>query len=144
MFPSFLIIHHTASPRDKTTLQNVNAWHYVRWPKFKSSLGFYIGYHFLITANGKISQIRRENETGAHCLANNMNSKSIGICLTGNFSIETPTTKQGDSLAILLDNLKKKYDIPNKNILGHCQIANAKTQCPGKNLLSWLEKYKKT
>ena len=138
---NFIIIHHSATTRDKTTLTAINRIHQ-KWFNYKSSLGWYIGYHYFITGNGIVRQTRRDDDYGIHCRANKMNSKSIGICLTGNFETEQPSEKQLASLKIILERLKKNYNIENNNILGHCEVIESKTACPGKNLLNWLNKYK--
>ncbi len=137
MIPKQIIIHNTASSRDKTTLDNVNEWHQLRWPDFKSSLGFWVGYHYLITEDGAVVQTRRDNESGAHCIPND---GRIGICLTGNFDIEQPTSDQFNSLQNLLDKLTKEYGIALDNVLAHSQINN--TACPGKHLYEWVLVYK--
>jgi len=134
MKPKFLIIHHSASSRDRTTLSAINFWHKQRgFPK--SSLGWYIGYHYVITGNGMLYQTRKENEMGAHARANGMNYKSIGICLTGNFEIEKPSTKQLNTLKKFIENH------PNLTVLGHNQIPYP-TACPGQRLLEWINNYK--
>ncbi len=138
MIPKFIIIHHSASDRDTTGVMAIDSWHRFRWPNFKSSLGYWVGYHFVITANGTITQCRRENEEGAHTLGG-YNQKSIGICLTGNFETEQPTPAQLTSLQTLLDKVKKEYQIVDSNIKGHRQVWP--TLCPGRNLQNWLEKY---
>jgi len=85
MIPKYIIIHHTATSRDKTTFSSINNGHRKRW-NWKSSLGYYIGYQYLITADGTIKQGRADNEDGAHCRG--WNDKSIGIALTGNFMLQ--------------------------------------------------------
>ncbi|MFH1232998.1 MAG: peptidoglycan recognition family protein [Patescibacteria group bacterium] len=136
----FIIIHHSATARDSTTLNAVNKAHQKSF-NYKSSLGWYVGYHYVIIGDGTVYQTRNDTDYGAHCRADNMNSKSIGICLFGNFEIEQPSEKQLESLKKIVEKLRKKYNIKNSNILGHCQINGSKTVCPGKNLLSWI-KYK--
>ncbi|MDO9399213.1 MAG: peptidoglycan recognition family protein [bacterium] len=136
----FIIIHHSATARDKTTLNAINKVHQKLF-NYKSSLGWYVGYHYFIAGNGIIRQTRKDADYGAHCRADNMNSKAIGICLSGNFEIEQPSEKQLVSLEKIVERLKKDYNIKNDNILGHCQVLGAKTACPGKNLLSWIERY---
>ena len=138
MKPLFIILHHTAS-RKNTTVQDVDDWHKLRWPDFKSSLGYYVGYQYLIEGNGNTIQTRRNEEEGAHTLGG-YNQKSIGIALTGNFDLEEPNVPQLSALSTLLERLKKEYDIPDSKILGHKQVWA--TSCPGKNLSKWLNLYK--
>lgn len=87
-----------------------------------------IGYHFLIGKNGDIAYGRAINYIGAHC--KNFNNHSVGICLIGNFEEEKPTNEQYQSLALLINHLRKYF------INGHAKIylhrnLNA-TLCPGK------------
>jgi len=134
--PEYLIIHHTATARDTTTFEAVKKYHI--------SLGWgNIGYHYFITADGKITPGRAEQTVGAHCKASGMNYKSIGICLAGNFMNETPTVPQLNALSGLITFLSGKYLIKKDNVLGHREVADAKTLCPGDNLLNWVVKYKK-
>ena len=124
-----LIIHHTASPRDTTTLEQVDAWHKVRWPNFKSSLGYWVGYHVLI-GHDWIKQTRAYDEEGANTYG--YNSDSIGICLTGNFENEVPNLYQLKQLRDLLIGLMAQYKLGEQNIYLHRDLT--KTACPGKNI----------
>lgn len=133
MIPKSIIIHHTVSSRDKTTIQDIENWHKVRWPGFVSSLGFHIGYHFVILGDGEIVQTRRENEIGAHCIPND---GKIGIALTGNFETEKPSSAQFDALSMLLKRVKKEYGLTDKDVFGHYEKSS--TLCPGKELKKWI------
>jgi len=113
-----MIIHHTVSSRDRTTVDDINEWH--RYKSFKSSLGYYVGYHFVITGDGKITQCRGLLEDGAHTRGQN---HKIGVVLTGNFEKELPSMAQIKSLLLILkDDFSTHKDY-------------AATLCPGKNLL---------
>ena len=127
-----IVIHHTASSRDNTTLASVDAWHKARDFTF-SSLGYYVGYHYLILGTGEVIQTRRDNEIGCHSIPND---GKLGICLTGNFETETPSEAQLKSLKELLDKKLKEYNLDNWAIKGHRELSN--TACPGKNLLIWV------
>jgi len=127
MTPQYLIIHHSASARDTTTFASVKAYHISKgWGD--------IGYHYFITPSMCHSG-RGEDVVGAHCIADGMNFKSLGICLAGNFENETPTDWQVNRLKQLIKELQNKYNIPNKNILAHREVSGAATACCGKNLL---------
>ncbi|MFA6384420.1 MAG: N-acetylmuramoyl-L-alanine amidase, partial [Candidatus Omnitrophota bacterium] len=58
--------------------------------------------------------------------------------LVGNFSREKLSVKQLDSLVYLVNLLRKYYNIPRSNILGHSQVPGAATECPGL-LFPWSE-----
>jgi len=137
MKPTHIVIHHTATPRDKTTFKAVNEYHKKKWD-FKSSLGYYCGYHYFIETDGKITQARANDEMGAHCKADGMNHKSIGIGLTGDFTKEVPSDAQLKSLEKLVLDLEKKYNIERKeNVIGHREAKGAQTSCPG-FLIYWV------
>jgi hypothetical protein len=139
MKPKEIIIHHTASARDKTTIAQINAWHQARWPDFKSSLGYFVGYHLVITGDGTVTQTRKDTEMGAHTIPNN---DKLGICLTGNFETEVPSEKQLNSLRTLLDKKKTEWGIDNTKIFGHKE--KSPTACPGKSLFEWVKNYRST
>ena len=127
MIPSFLIIHHTATERDKTSFEAVKQNHI--------NLGWGdIGYHYFITPR-KVHKGRAEDIVGAHCKADGMNFKSLGICLTGNFQTEEPTGFQVSELEKLTKELRERYQIVKENILAHKEVAGAATACPGNNLM---------
>ncbi len=70
------------------------------------------------------------NEKGAHCPESGMNSKSIGICVVGNYDLEPPP---GDRLALLrrlVLSLMDVFSIPVENVKGHRDYHSAKN-CPG-------------
>lgn len=137
MRPKFIIIHHTVSKRDNTSVHDVNNWHKARW-NWESSMGHYMGYHFLITGDGKIHQGAKPTEERAHTIG--YNDKAIGICLTGNFETEKPNERQLNSLSNLLEKLSEKYNIPKYNIRGHRELSQ--TLCPGENLFNWLKEWR--
>ena len=133
----YIIIHHSATNEG-------DAWFINRLHKRRGWEG--IGYDFIID-NGtlgkedgaiEVSPRWLKQENGAHCRASDMNCKGIGICLVGNFSKERVSKKQLDSLVYLTNLLKKYYKIPVSHIMGHGQVPEAKTECPGK-FFPWEE-----
>lgn len=125
MIPNQLTIHHSASGFN-TTIKDIDAWHKVRNFTF-SSLGYYVGYHYVILGDGSIVQTRRDNEMGCHSIPND---GKIGICLVGNFQIDQPRVEQINALENLCAKLQTIYNI--RNVRGHrdCNL----TECPGNNL----------
>ncbi|MFA5270878.1 MAG: N-acetylmuramoyl-L-alanine amidase [Candidatus Omnitrophota bacterium] len=135
LYPSkkwkYIIIHHSAT--DEGSSLYFDRYHLRRgWEG--------IGYHFVIDNGSKgkqdgqieVSPRWLKQKNGAHCNADNMNKRSIGICLVGNFNTEFVSTKQLDALVYLTDKLRKYYKIPFNRIMGHGQVRGAKTECPGK------------
>lgn len=131
---NYIILHHTLTDRDTTTFEAVNNYHKNLW-NFQSSLGYYIGYHYFITGDGKVTQGRADWEPGAHCYQENKNYDSIGICLTGNYDNQEPSQAQLDSLRELLLDLMERHSISKQNIKFHREYATYKS-CPGNNIKS--------
>jgi N-acetylmuramoyl-L-alanine amidase len=135
LYPSrkwqYIIIHHSAT--DFGSSEQFNEAHKKRgWQS--------VGYHFVIDngtcgkADGQIETSPRwiKQMDGAHCKADSMNERGIGICLVGNFSDDKVSSRQMDSLIYLVNTLKTYYKIPDSRILGHGQVSGAQTECPGK------------
>jgi hypothetical protein len=136
MIVTKLVVHHSASSRDKTTTAQITAWH--KEKDYKT-----IGYHKVILGDGTIENGRSETEMGAH--AKGANQGSLGVCLTGNFETETPTTAQINSLVTVLTNWCRAHKLNAPNIYGHYNVpgGTTATACPGKNLKSQLPQIKK-
>jgi N-acetylmuramoyl-L-alanine amidase len=116
--PEKIIFHHCA--RSVWSPEDINEYH-----KERGFIG--IGYHYYIRKDGFIYKGRDEDSTGAHTKGENTNS--IGICLEGNFEIESITDEQRESLINLAIYIISKYEI--KDMRGHRLYAE--TLCPGKN-----------
>ncbi len=130
---TFLIVHHTATSRDLTTAEAVRRYHV-------ESRGWGdIGYHYFIEADGRLRKGRPDNVRGAHCRADEMNGKSLGICLAGHFDLEPPTIEQMITLAALLKALMSKYEVPAGKVLGHCEVPGTDTSCPGEVMREWVK-----
>lgn len=133
--PQYIIVHHSVSPKDvpwQTAERSFNNNHKMRF-NFKSSLGWYVGYHYVIYGNGELKQYRKDNEEGAHCKEQGMNFKSLGICLSGNFDSETPNPAQTETLRNFLSQKANQYGIPAENIYPHRRFATYKS-CYGNKL----------
>ena len=138
--PTHIVVHHAAGDWD---FEQVNNSHKERWG-FKSSLGFYCGYHYFVGKDGMIYLARRDNEEAAHTIEKGnpgfWNKNSIGICLQGNFEIEEPNCDQLNLLEVLVERKRKEYNIPKENVKGHRDIDA--TLCPGEHLYKWILGYK--
>ena len=131
-----IIVHHTASGTNYT-LDMCNTDHKTRF-NMKSSLGYFVGYHYFIDPKGKVTQTRKDTEEGAHCRGwnntkgNSPDRMSIGISMVGNFSIALPTDAQVKALTKLLNDKVKEYNIDTSKIVPHRKYAS--TECYGKLL----------
>ena len=127
--PEYIIIHHSATSEG-------NAETFRRAHKARGWRD--VGYHYIIgngtySGDGEVETGRPENESGAHCSADGMNFKSIGICLVGNFDIDKPTVAQMEALERLCRDIMARYKIPASKVLGHGEVKGATTNCPGRH-----------
>ena len=127
--PRRIIWHHTGDTSIGPQLDKIDRDHKRRgFPK--SSMGYYVGYHYLIEHDGKIIQCRKDTEIGAHDKGENLDS--IGIGLSGNFSIQLPTEAQERAAAALMAELTEKHKIRITHIEPHRR--DDATECPGKRM----------
>jgi N-acetylmuramoyl-L-alanine amidase len=114
--PNFVIIHHTAQNSCEQTLKTFTIT--------KSQ----VSAHYVICKDGTVHHMLndylRAFHAGVSKWGNNfdINSSSIGIEIDNN-GFEKFTDEQINSLLILLATLKKAYNIPAANFIGHSDIA---------------------
>ncbi len=124
-----IVLHQTGTPTG--TLESVRRYHMrvLGWSD--------IGYHYLITRDGKVHKGRPNSRVGAHCAGDN--ATSIGICCVGAadaFPIGRGymTLRMWIALLQLVNRLVRAYGIPGDRIFGHRErpsgIRQRKT-CPG-------------
>ena len=132
--PEYIIIHTEASPiiTNAPRFNVVNQYHQQRLFD-KSSLGFYVGYHYFVEKSGRLIQARSDTDEGMHTIGFNL--KSLAICLAGNGDVELPTKEQTITLKKWLNEKALQYNIPKDRILPHRRFLghNEKT-CYGKLL----------
>lgn len=109
--PEYLIVH--CSDSDVDNFESIQRYH-ITEREFEN-----IGYHYLIERDGTIKPGRPEFYHGAHVSQDNMNKRSIGICIAGKFDTKSPSEKQISALKHLLEQLMAKYMIPIENIKPH-------------------------
>jgi hypothetical protein len=142
------IIHHSAGNTADTNYTNIIRNIYLLHTQ--SNGWDDIGYNFVIASNGAIYEGRDpqgvgeiDDIQGAHFCAKN--SGTMGICLLGNYEIDTPSTAIKTSLENLLTWKLYKEDISAKDSSIHPLSGNTylgsisqhkdgcPTLCPGKN-----------
>lgn len=129
MKPERIIWHHSADESKLPQFEKIDAYHKTKnFPH--STLGFFVGYHYVIESDGTLKKARREDEIGAHDKDENYNS--IGICLAGNFNIGLPSEAQTKTFTKLLGEIMGRWSIPITKIETHHW--DDLTDCPGKNL----------
>ena len=132
-FPEVIVVHHTGGTNANPLLDTSNQTFKII-QDYHISLGWEnIGYHWVIEKNGKVVEGRPEHYYGAHTKEQDMNTKSIGTCLVGNFDATLPTKEQENALVGLIRAIQGRYpNITNDKIVPHRKYAN-KT-CFGKLL----------
>lgn len=120
-----IIVHCTATPRGRdVTVADIDRWHRMR--------GFdCIGYHYVVMLDGRIEPGRPVDKAGAHCKG--YNQRSIGIAYVGGVECDgttpadTRTPSQRAALRVLIENLKKKYNVT--TVRGHRDFAAKACPC---------------
>ncbi|WP_354330599.1 N-acetylmuramoyl-L-alanine amidase [Pedobacter sp. CG_S7] len=121
--PNFVIIHHTAQ---NSLDQTIKTFILTRTQ---------VSAHYVVSRDGKVVQMLndylRANHAGIGRWGNDtdLNSSSIGIELDNNGN-EPFSAAQINSLCALLGTLKKKYNIPKANFIGHADIAPTRKPDP--------------
>jgi len=124
--PNFVIIHHTAQNSCEQTLKTFTM------PSTSVSA------HYVICKDGTVhhmlSDLLRAHHAGVARWGNStdINSSSIGIEIDNN-GAEPFTPEQINSLTELLGRLKRAYNIPVPNFIGHSDIAPGRKVDPNKN-----------
>lgn len=122
--PNFVIIHHTAQD---SLAQTVKTFLLARTGT---------SAHYVIGRDGKVvhmvNDYLRANHAGASKWGKNtdLNSCAIGIELDNNGSTDPWPDAQINSLLQLLATLKKNYNIPTANFIGHADIAPRRKNDP--------------
>lgn len=117
-----IIIHHSAG---HMSVEQTAKFHVEDrgWPG--------IGYHFMILPGNSVQMTNALDTISYHCRGEN--TRSIGICVKGNFEEDEPTATQVLNLYELVELLKSVVK-PDLKVYGHRDKGN--TLCPGKHLYS--------
>jgi N-acetylmuramoyl-L-alanine amidase len=122
--PNFVIIHHTAQNSCEETLKTFTV---------KGSRE--VSAHYVIGRDGTVfhmlNDLLRAHHAGVSRWGNttDLNSSSVGIELDNN-GFEEFYEAQINSLIVLLDRLKKAYNIPVANFIGHGDVAPTRKNDP--------------
>lgn len=95
-----------------------------------------IGYSFAIGGDGRIYQGRGFNVIGAH--APRYNSRSVGICMIGDWRFDLPPQQMMTALHSLIEyGVRNNLIESNYTLIGHRQTRP--TECPGDRLYSEIQ-----
>ena len=129
--PNFVVIHYTAQNSCEQTLRTFTL------PRTQVSA------HYVICKDGTVhhmlNDLLRAHQAGVSKWGNNvdLNSSSIGIEID-NDGFEPFTPEQVNSLLTLLGRLKRAYNIPTANFMGHADVAPGRKIDPGR-LFPWKQ-----
>ena len=121
--PNFIIIHHTAQDSLQQTIRTFTVTR------------TQVSSHYVIADDGSVIQMLNDYLRAWHAgrgswgKDTDINSSSIGIELD-NSGTEVFSEAQITSLMALLSKLKKEYNIPTQNIIGHSDIAPSRKNDP--------------
>lgn len=127
--PGYVIIHHTAQNNCEQTLRTFTL------PRTQ------VSSHYVICRDGTVYHMLNDLLRGHHAgvgkwgNVTDMNSCSIGIEIDNNGN-EPFSEAQMNSLTILLERLKKAYNIPQSNFIGHLDWAPGRKVDPSR-YFSW-------
>ncbi|RZC37345.1 peptidoglycan-recognition protein SC2-like, partial [Asbolus verrucosus] len=134
--PPYVVIHHsdgaecTSLKSCKSRVNGIQNYH-------MNNKGWQdIGYNFLIGGDGNVYEGRGWGIWGSH--VPKYNSKSIGICVIGNFMNKKPSTQQLTTLENLISCAKENnYIASDYHLIGHRQ--GSRTSCPGNELFNEIK-----
>ena len=121
--PNFIIIHHTAQDSIQQTIKTFTLTR------------TQVSAHYVIGDDGTVVQMLNDYLRAWHAGSGSwgkntdVNSASIGIELDNN-GTEAFSEAQITSLMALLSKLKREYNIPTQNIIGHSDIAPTRKNDP--------------
>lgn len=121
--PNFVVLHHTAQDSVQQTLKTFTLKH------------TNVSAHYIVGRDGKVIHMLNDYLRAWHAgngswgKITDINSSSIGIELDNN-GIEPFSDSQIISLLALLTKLKKDYNIPAQNFIGHADVAPTRKKDP--------------
>ncbi|WP_158789371.1 peptidoglycan recognition family protein [Granulicella sp. L46] len=129
--PRGIVIHHSALPSDES-VADIEKLHTARgFGVFYWTRMYYIGYHYIIRADGQVVSTRPECLRGAHAKGSN---DMLGICILGDFDSSAgdavPTAPQMRALQTLCRSLIAKYRFLDSDVHRHSDV-DSYTVCPG-------------
>lgn len=122
----FLVAHCTATTQDTKVSSIVRYW--------KERLGWRnAGYHFIIDANGKVTQLQPIEKASNGVRGYNYNS--IHVSYIGGKHVDDRTVEQKIAMEATFKALKAMF--PDAKIQGHRDFPRVKKSCPRFDAIKW-------
>jgi hypothetical protein len=104
---------------------------------FRHGAMVFFAYHWVIEPDGTMERLLEDRSIGWHAGNWEVNTRSIGIALAGNYEAATPPIAQIEAMAHVI---RENYaQVARSNIVGHREIVGGIT-CPGAYFLNgWKE-----
>ena len=104
----------------------------VRSGHFYKDQQVFFGYHWCVYPNGKSEQWLDDSKIGLQSGVWEVNTRSVGIVLAGNYEHSTPPLVQIETVAEIIKNNYSSVD--KAKIVGHREVREERT-CPGDKFL---------
>lgn len=114
--PKYIIVHHSAAAAPMPQFDSINKWHKDRdFPL--STLGYFVGYHRVIEADGTVRIARLDTERDCDSFGHNYDS--LSVCLAGNLDLNEPTVAQVNALGALLSHWCTLWGLEAEEVFPH-------------------------
>lgn len=123
-----IIVHHTAGPATQTPA-DIARYHTQPGNHICDAGCPGIGYHYMIDRSGNAYQVNELKTISYH--VTNANTRSVGVCLIGNYDNLSPTTAQLKTVESVIKEINRKVG-KKLSIAGHRDFANK--SCPGAHI----------
>ncbi len=128
-----LVMHCTAGPQNQSVQTILNYW------RESNGWGSVPGYHYLISADGKVHKLAPESQATYGVKGHNAHSIHVsyigGVDRKG-FAVDNRTPAQIAAQIRLIHDLKARY--PKARIVGHRDFAGVTKKCPSYDVATWL------
>lgn len=128
---STLVVHHTAGKAAASLHDAINEMQSIQRQHIITNGWSDIGYNFVIDRRGRVWEGRGYDRVGAH--TKDHNTGTVGVSFMGNYETIKPTTRQLVAFRLLQRRLRRQgFNIT--RVLGHRQMPDQSTACPGRYL----------
>lgn len=119
--PVHMVVLHCTDSDPSATVENIHQWHQARgWAG--------IGYHWVVTADGRVEKGRPEHAQGSGVRGHN--NGVVHVCMVGRFDKAPPPEKQLNAACACLARVLMAHGLTVEAVRFHRELDGGKT-CPG-------------